>query len=377
MLANQMRGTALLADDNSEERKKLVAERDELADREWLAGIEDNVIADIARRQEINVLQKASKDTSTMRVTTKSGEVAEALVTNTLRSQFAKEVDRLDVAALAIELRKEKTTQGVPLCRVSLIKKRDEKVDEVLSEGEHRCVALAAFLAEVTTTDSRSCIVFDDPVSSLDHMHREAVAKRLVAEATGRQIIVFTYDISFLFLLNEECRAAGARIAFRSINRGTEVAGFCEPNPPPNAQPVEKVIESMNAHLENTKIQFERGKPADWYITVRAILVQLRTTWERAVEKALSPAIKRLANKVDTKELPKLTILTIQDCKVMRDAFGRCSNLLHSTAEALNKQAPAREVTKTEIDALAAWITDIRERQEKVKITEIVTISES
>jgi hypothetical protein len=296
MLANQMRGTALLADDNSEERKKLVAERDGLADREWLSGIEDDVIAEIGRRQEIAVLQKASKNTSTMRVTTKSGEAAEALVTNTLWSQFAKEVDRLDVAALAIELRKEKTTQGVPLCRVSLIKKPDARVGEVLSEGEHRCVALAGLLAEMTT-DSRSCIVFDDPVSSLDHMHREAVAKRLAAEATGLQIIVFTYNISFLFLLNEECRAAGARIAFRSINRGTEFAGFCEPNPPPNAQPVEKVIESMNAHLENTKIEFERGKQADWYITVRATLVQLRTTWERAVEEALSPVIKRLANK--------------------------------------------------------------------------------
>jgi hypothetical protein len=133
----------------------------------------------------------------------------------------------------------------------------------------------------------------------------------------------------------------------------------------------------MNAHLENTKIQFERGKQADWYITVRATLVELRTTWERAVEEALSPVIKRLANRVDTKELPKLAILTIQDCKVMRDAFGRCSNLLHSTAEALNKPTLAPEVINTEIDALAAWITDIRERQERVKITEIVTISES
>jgi hypothetical protein len=88
MLANQMKGTALLADDNSEERKKLVAERDELADREWLAGIEDDVIAEIGRRQGIAVLQKASKDTSTVRVTTKSREVAEALVTNTHGSQI-------------------------------------------------------------------------------------------------------------------------------------------------------------------------------------------------------------------------------------------------------------------------------------------------
>lgn len=371
----QIRATALLADGGSDERKKLVAERDELADREWLSGILGDVIAEIGRRQEIAILQKASKDTSTLRVTTKSGEVAESLVTNALRSQFAKEVGRLGVAGLAIELRKEKTSQGVPLFRVSLIKKPDAKVGEVLSEGEHRCVALAAFLAEMATTDSRSSIVFDDPVSSLDHMHREAVAKRLSAESKERQIIVFTHDISFLLLLNEECRAAGAHIAFRSINRGTEFAGFCEPNPPPNAQPVEKVIESMGKHLENTKIQFERGKQADWYITVRSLLVQLRTTWERAVEEALSPVIKRLANKIDTKELPKLTILTLEDCKVMRDAFGRCSSLLHSTADTLNKPPPTPQVIEAEIQALSAWMTDVQRRQGKIKITEIVTIS--
>lgn len=52
-------------------------------------------------------------------------------------------------------------------------------VGQVLSEGEHRCVALAAFMAELATTENKSGIVFDDPVSSLDHMHREAVASAL------------------------------------------------------------------------------------------------------------------------------------------------------------------------------------------------------
>jgi energy-coupling factor transporter ATP-binding protein EcfA2 len=373
----QQRATGLQADGNSEERKKLVAERDELADREWLAGIKDDVIAEIARRKDIAVLQKAVKDTATNRVTAKSAEVAEALVTNALRAQFAKEVDRLGVAGLAIELRQEKTTQGVPLFRVSLIKKPQAKVGEVLSEGEHRCVALAAFLAEMATTDSRSGIVFDDPVSSLDHMHREAVAKRLAAEGKERQIVVFTHDISFLLLLNEECRGAGAHIAFRSINRGAESAGFCDPNPPPNAQPVEKVIESMGTHLENTKIQFERGKQADWYLTVRSLQEQLRTTWERAVEEALSPVIRRLANKVDTKGLFKLTVLTIEDCNTMRAASGRCSALLHSSSEALNKPLPKPDAIRAEIQALSDWVTDIRNRQDKVKVTETATVGGS
>ena len=352
----------------------MIVERDELADREWLSSIREDVVAEIARRQTIVVLQKAARDTTTNRITSKSGEVAESLVTNALRAQFAKEVDRLGVAGLAIELRQEKTAQGVPLFRVSLIKKPEAKVGDVLSEGEHRCVALAAFLAEMATTDSRSGIVFDDPVSSLDHMHREAVANRLADEGKDRQIIVFTHDISFLFLLNEGCREKGTRITFRSINRGAEFAGFCQPNPPPNAQPVEKVVESMSNHLENTKIQFERGLQDEWYRTVRSLQEQLRTTWERAVEEALSPVIKRLANKVDTKGLAKLTVLTMEDCKVMRDAYGRCSALLHSTADALNKPLPNPKVILTEIQALSEWITEIKKRQEQVQISETSTI---
>jgi AAA domain len=367
------RATGLLADGGSEERKRLVAERDELEDRAWLGGIKDDVIAEIGRMQQVAALKNAVKDTSTNRVTAKSGEIAESLITNALRAQFAKEVDRLGVAGLAIELRQEKTSQGVPLFRVSLIKKPDAKVGEVLSEGEHRCVALAAFLAEMSTTDSRSCIVFDDPVSSLDHMHRESVAKRLAAEGSERQIVVFTHDISFLLLMNEECRTAGTHITFRSINRGTEFAGFCDANPPPNAQPVEKVIEAMKKHLANTTIQFEKGKQSEWYSTVRSFQEQLRTTWERAVEEAVSPVIRRLANKVDTKGLYKLTILTPNDCDIMRAAYGRCSSLLHSSADALNKPLPNPDVIAAEIKALSAWIADIKERQEKLKVTEGLT----
>ena len=366
----QQRATGLLDAGNSEERKKLIEERDELEDQVWLAGIQDDVLAEIKRRADIAALQKAVRDTTTHRITAKSAEIAESLVTETMRAQFAKEVNRLGVAGLAVELRQEKTTQGEPLFRVRLIRKPDAGVGEVLSEGEHRCVALAAFLAELSTSNSRSCIVFDDPVSSLDHMHREAVAKRLAAEGVNRQIIVFTHDIAFLLLISEECRAAGARIAFRSINRGAELAGFCDSNPPPNAQPVEKVIEGMGKHLENMRFQYELGKQADWHRTVHSFQEQLRTTWERAVEETLSPVIKRLANKVNTKNLFKLTVLNLADCSTMRAAYGRCSALLHSNADALNKPLPNPDVIKAEIGALSDWVKDIQVRQEKIKETE-------
>ncbi|MGA4814767.1 hypothetical protein ACPA9J_02630 [Pseudomonas aeruginosa] len=40
-------------------------------------------------------------------------------------------------------------------------------------------------------------VVFDDPVTSMDHVRKEAIAQRLVDEAAKRQVIVFTHDILF------------------------------------------------------------------------------------------------------------------------------------------------------------------------------------
>ena len=170
------------------------------------------------------------------KITTQSAHIAQALVTNRLRGRFAIEVNKLGVAGLAIELQKAKTTAGVPFFQVQLINKPSESVGKVLSEGEHRCVALAAFLAELSTIDAQSAIVFDDPVSSLDHLHRDLVAARLAEAGESRQVIVFTHDMAFLLLLDEACRAtkdrAATPVSYRMISRGADYAGFCHQDPP-------------------------------------------------------------------------------------------------------------------------------------------------
>jgi hypothetical protein len=49
----------------------------------------------------------------------------------------------------------------------------------------------------------------------------------------------------------------------------------------------------------------------------------------------------------------------------MRDAFGRCSALLHSQPGEINPRLPAPSAIESEIEALAKWVGDIRARQEK------------
>jgi energy-coupling factor transporter ATP-binding protein EcfA2 len=350
-------------------RRAMVAERDALADRKWLQTIEADVVVEIDRAQKIAALKASVQDTGTSKITSKSTEIAEALVTNALRAQFAKEVGRIGVASLAVELKREKSAYGIPRFKVALTRKPNAGVGAILSEGEYRCVALSAFLAELATSDSRSAIVFDDPVSSLDHMHRENVAKRLAEEAVHRQVIVFTHDIAFLFLLDEARGDIDPKPAMsvKSISRGLNNTGICNADPPMRARPLAQVIDGMQSRLNNEKIHYDRGNQMEWETTVRSLQEQLRTSWERAVEDAVAPVLRRLSNKVQTPGLAKLTAITLKDCEEVRDAFRRCSALLHSEACGLNVPLPSPHKVQAEITALKIWLEAVVQKQKAIK----------
>lgn len=359
------RAEALVAEADSPARAALIAERTELADRQWLSGIKPDVLAQIDRLKQIEALELAQRETATNRVTAKSTEIAQALVTDALRAQFAREVASFEIADLAVELRQQNSVQGVPRFKVALTRKPMAAVGQVLSEGEHRCVALAAFMAELATTENKSGIVFDDPVSSLDHMHREAVAKRLIAEAATRQVIVFTHDLAFLFELDRAANAVQPKpqVAISSISRGSDKAGFCRSEPPFKARRVSDITASLANQLANERFHFNQGDQDAWRKTVKSIAATLRDTWEIAVEEAVGHVLRRLSNEIKTPGLVKLTAITVADCEAMRDGFGRCSELLHSAAAALNRPLPRPEAITAEIDALAQWADDLRQRQ--------------
>ncbi|WP_438354652.1 AAA family ATPase [Microbacterium sp. CJ88] len=71
------------------------------------------------------------------------------------------------------------------------------KPSKVLSEGEQKVLAMADFLAEARLAGITAPVIFDDPVSSLDHRRINEVAQRVAALADSTQVIVFTHDIFF------------------------------------------------------------------------------------------------------------------------------------------------------------------------------------
>ena len=370
--ALEARAAALLADDENEERKKLRAELAELHDRQWLGGVKNDVLAEITRLQSIFDLDTAVKDTRANAITTKNTALSEALITNRLRARFAQEIDHLNLAGLAIELTQARSQAGISRFRVSLIESASSNAGDVLSEGEYRCVALAGFLAELATNNSGSGIIFDDPVSSLDHLHREAIAKRLAAEGRHRQVIVFTHDLPFLFLLRNACiqgeyTEQPTEIALRHIQKRQKTPGHCRNEAPEKAQDAVSRLKTMRTHLGNTRIQHEQDPDGTaWLMTARGIIDSLRQTWEAAVEDAISPVLRTFASKVNTKGFAKLSAITIEDAEIMRKHYGQCSILLHKISDAMNPAAPKPEDIEAEMHALDTWLQAVTERQKQV-----------
>lgn len=71
------------------------------------------------------------------------------------------------------------------------------KPSKILSEGEQKVLALADFVAEARLAGITAPVIFDDPVSSLDHRRINEVARRIASLADDNQVIVFTHDIFF------------------------------------------------------------------------------------------------------------------------------------------------------------------------------------
>ncbi|MCB1469122.1 MAG: AAA family ATPase [Rhizobiaceae bacterium] len=371
--ALESRATALLADEQSDERKALRSELAELTDRQWLSGIKEDVLAEIERRKCLSALDTVLKDTRPNAITQKNTALSEALITDRLRGRFAREINHLNLADLEVELTQARSQHGVSRFRVSLIESKSNNAGDILSEGEYRCVALAGFMAELATNNSGSGIIFDDPVSSLDHLHREAIAKRLAEEGRKRQVIVFTHDLPFLFMLRNACTQVDdpslkTDVALRHIQKRQNTPGHCRNEAPDKAQDATTRLRAMRSHLTNCRVQYDNDPDStDWLITARGLIDSLRQAWEAAVEDAISPVLRTFSSKVDTKGFSKLSAITEGDASTMRQHYGQCSVLLHKASDAINPSAPTPETIEKELDALDAWLRAICERQNNIK----------
>ncbi|NWL12130.1 hypothetical protein DM793_12640 [Paenarthrobacter nitroguajacolicus] len=125
-------------------------------------------------------------------ITDLSKAASDQLINQNFDALFAEECEALRTPTLKLEFLGR---QGKAHRRKVLHGKH--KPSKVLSEGEQKVLAMADFLAEARLAGITAPVIFDDPVSSLDHRRINEVARRVALLAEDNQVIVFTHDIFF------------------------------------------------------------------------------------------------------------------------------------------------------------------------------------
>lgn len=378
--ALEKRATEIIAASSPGERAKLEAELAELEDRQWLGTVVGDVKTEIDRRKRLALLDRCIADTRTNAVTAKSKALAKEHVTDQLRRAFAEEVKAMQqgVTRLAIELTATSGEYGASLYRVQLVGAAKTPVDRVASEGEHRCIALAGFLAELATQQAKSAIVFDDPVTSLDHRWRHCFAKRLVEVSADRQVIVFTHDIVFLHDLMENARHADATLTLQRVASDRDRTGLVSDSLPWVAQSCKQQIDTLEKKARALRTLFAAGNDDEYFREAGILYDDLRAAVECVVEREVfAGVVHRFRDYVDFKRLKDAVVFSLADCDRIQKLFAKCCGITpaHSRALARGLGAPSPDEMLADIKELSDIIAEIKERQKKATKTGAVLAS--
>ena len=128
----------------------------------------------------------------------------------------------------------------------------DHNPSAVFSEGEQKVLAMADFLAEARLSGVTAPVVFDDPVSSLDHRRVSEVAERVAALSEKAQVIVFTHDIFFTTKLLQIIDDAGRTCAYFQVS-DENGKGFIVRGSHPRWDSYSKISKRINSVVQEAK----------------------------------------------------------------------------------------------------------------------------
>lgn len=351
---------------NDQTRRSMTAEAQELRARKLLAAHQQTVLDDIERRKKYAAYGLCIDDTKTQAITAKSTTVTKTVVSQKLKKRFQDELVNLSFRHVEVELKELGGADGIFYHKLVLTRAPGVELPKVVSEGEQRCLSIAAFFAELSTADDPSGIVFDDPVSSLDFQWRNGVARRLVQESKIRQVVVFTHDVVFLLALRQYADELGVEPLDQHIRHQSKGAGVCTEELPWVALPVKKKIGYLNNGWQAAD-KLSRGGHQDAYEKEAKYLYGLlREAWERALEEVLlGGVVERYRPGVQTQQIAQIADISPEDCKAVETAMTKCSTWLpgHDMAAAAHAPVPAPAELKADIEALATWVTAIHKRR--------------
>lgn len=292
--------------------------------------------------------------------------IADEVITPQLRDRFLKEIIGLVGNRFRVEVQRSGGSYGTPEYKVSLLSDPRRDVSTILSEGEQTCVAIASFLAELATTTHKSALVFDDPISSLDHKWRSIVAERLVKEAKERQVIVFTHDLIFLNDLEDFAQRNGVDFSSNSLDRMPELVGLVNESLPWDGMKIAARIDALEKEARQLQGNRANLTEEEYRSAARQFYSKLRASWERGLEEVgLAHTVMRHRDYINAKNIKKISVLSESDCDTWQENFGKCCDFVeaHDGSRGRNQTLPEPDVLLSDVSILSKWVKDLKEKQ--------------
>lgn len=349
-------------DAKNPDRKEALAHVAELEGKKWVTEQAVAVQAEVERMKKLAEFDGWIGKTTTTGISRKAGELSEALITEAYVDRFNNELRRLGANKIRVELAKVGTAYGKPKHGIRLRDPADTKaqVAGVLSEGERRIVALAAFIADVTGHRFSSPLVFDDPISSLDQIFEEKVIARLVALSKERQVLVFTHRLSFLGMMYD---LAGSDLHDVHIRR--EPWGTGQPGDVPlfGKRPDKALNNLKGERVAKARKAYEDGYDS-YYPLAKAICSDFRILMERIVETVfLADVIQRHRRAVNTMgKIGSLVKIEKSDCDLIDAMMTKYSCYEHSQSEEAPIDVPGPDDLEDDIQRMIQWHEEFSKR---------------
>lgn len=361
--------SALLKDEHRQVMQNRVLQ---LQAKQWLAQNKASISAERARLIAVAAIEKASRSTATNSLTTKKNELAKTELDAGYQARFLDELKRLGGHRLPIAPQSKSGGKGKITFGLNLVGANGTHgLDYILSEGETRIAALAAFLADTTGSNQLAPFIFDDPISSLDQDFEEKVVERLVALSQTRQVIIFTHRLSLVAQVEAVTKKwepipgmPSVKPTLTSLQRMAKTAGIVATASARDLKPesavrglIDNAIARLKKHQENAEV--------DAYEALgKSACSDFRIIVEKTIEFILlADVVGRFRRAINTQgKLHKVAKVTNEDCLFIDDLMTRYSVFEHAQADELPSNALELDVFEADVLALQKWIAEFGSR---------------
>lgn len=348
--------------DSTQQIASLQREHAELDHRRLLARHFSEIAAHVERLKWAEAVRKKIK--SSKHITLKYNELFEERVTGQYRQKFEEFLTKLGRplrARIGTRGQKGAAVKTLELTVPDGSTHTRMSPQQVFSEGEKRAVVLADFLTEVTLDAQAAGIVLDDPVTSLDAEWKETIARLLAEQARERQVIIFTHDLHFLYLLKNAAEQGSVPLKSHWIRRSAEGApGHISLD---NSPASEKDYRSPQKATEYCN-RAAKAEAEEQEMLLRAGFGALRTSYEVLVLiDCFNEVVKRFDERISMERLRE--VVTDSAClNTIADKIGALSRFIegHSHSDIHASSAPlSMKTLRDEIEAFTQLKARIKE----------------